>query len=229
MTTSGGVFLLAVAVLGCVGLSGCNQQASGVSSSSGNLSATSDVPAIADNSSAAGDENDGRSTPGKTAAEKNSALTPTAGTTDPKASGSAAPPRKPRVTARPAPGRSVDITFDTLAFQMERGGKFERSMLTPEVEDLDGSLIRIRGYIHPQSTFVQTGITWFILVRDNMQCCFGPGAMLYDCMIVQMNPGKTAEYSIRPVTVEGRFSIQEVLDADGKHSAIYRIDAQRVR
>ena len=46
-------------------------------------------------------------------------------------------------------------------------------------------------------------LTVTVLVRDNLECCFGPGAALYDCVMVRMNPGKTTNFSIRPVTVEG--------------------------
>ena len=70
--------------------------------------------------------------------------------------------------------------------------------------------IRIRGYILP--SFQQSGLTQFVLVRDNMECCFGPGAALFDCIVVQMAEGKTAEYTIRPVAVEGEFRFEPSLD-----------------
>ena len=50
-------------------------------------------------------------------------------------------------------------------------------MLTPAVKKLTGKPIRIRGYILP--SFQQAGIKQFVLVRDNMQCCFGPGQAAY--------------------------------------------------
>ncbi|MEX2560015.1 MAG: DUF3299 domain-containing protein, partial [Pirellulales bacterium] len=84
--------------------------------------------------------------------------------------------------------------------------------------------VRIRGYILPQTVFTQTGITQFVLVRDNMECCFGPGAMLYDCIVIMMNPGKSTDFSARPIAVEGTFSVDEIV-RDGQHLAIYRIDA----
>jgi hypothetical protein len=65
-------------------------------------------------------------------------------------------------------------------------------------------------------------------VRDNQQCCFGQGAALYDCILVEMKPGKSAEYLIRPVAVEGTFSIDELLGPDGRHLAIYRLEAESV-
>jgi hypothetical protein len=123
--------------------------------------------------------------------------------------------------------RPYDKTFDDIRFEMTVGAPFRREMLTDAIEALAGQRIRIRGYILP--TAQRSGIKQFVLVRDNQECCFGPGAALYDCILVEMQAGKTAEYSIRPVAVEGRFDIREVVGPDGKHWAIYRLDAESVR
>jgi hypothetical protein len=119
-----------------------------------------------------------------------------------------------------------DITFDDIKFDIEKDAKFERSLFTPAIEELNGRSIRIRGYILP--TFQQSGIRNFVLVRDNMECCFGPGAAIYDCIIVDMI-GATAEFTTRPVTVEGVLTFREVLDFDGITRAIYHLDAVSVK
>ena len=119
-----------------------------------------------------------------------------------------------------------DITFDDIKFDIEKDAKFERSLFTPAIEELNGRSIRIRGYILP--TFQQSGIRNFVLVRDNMECCFGPGAAIYDCIIVDMI-GATAEFTTRPVTVEGVLTFREVLDFDGITRAIYHLDATSVK
>ncbi|MEX0713959.1 MAG: DUF3299 domain-containing protein [Pirellulales bacterium] len=126
--------------------------------------------------------------------------------------------------AETTPGRALNINFDDIQFEMEKGGAFQRSMLSERIESLSGKKVRIRGYILPQTVFTQTGITQFVLVRDNMECCFGPGAMLYDCIVIMMNPGKSTDFTSRPIAVEGTFSVDEVV-RDGQHLAIYRIDA----
>jgi hypothetical protein len=69
----------------------------------------------------------------------------------------------------------------------------------------------------------------FVLVRDNMQCCFGPGAALYDCIVVQMDDGQTTDFTTRPVAVEGVFSIQEIAGPEGKCLAIYHMQADKVQ
>jgi len=143
--------------------------------------------------------------------------------------GSPSPATTPTSPAAPAATGPVDITFDDVQFEMDREKEtFQRSMLGDQVEDLLGRKILIRGYILP--SFQQSGITQFVLVRDNQECCFGPNAAaLYDCMIVEMAPGKSADYTIRPVTVEGTFTLRELKGPDGKHLAIYHVDGESVR
>jgi hypothetical protein len=138
------------------------------------------------------------------------------------------------VDEQPAPApepaqaeRTRDISFDDVKFDIEKGEEFKRSSLTDKIEALDGKPIRIRGYILP--SFQQSGLTQFVLVRDNLSCCFGPGAAIYDCVIVEMKPGKSTDYSLYPVAVEGTFAIREMLDPDGKTVAIYHLDGESVR
>ena len=120
-----------------------------------------------------------------------------------------------------------DTTFDDIKFDMKKEEPFERLMLTDAIRQLDGQKIRIRGYIFP--TPIQNGITEFVLVRDNLECCFGPGAALYDCILVKMSKGKTTDYVLRPVTVEGTFTVQELRGPDGRHLVIYQIEGDAVR
>ena len=127
----------------------------------------------------------------------------------------------------PAAGPPRDITFDDVTFDMEKGAPFTRDLLPERVTALERERIRIRGYILP--SFQQTGLSQFVLVRDNMECCFGPGAALYDCIVVRMRPGKTADFSIRPVAVAGTFRLEELRGPDGRHLAIYALDGDDVR
>ncbi len=133
--------------------------------------------------------------------------------------------RSSRSTAR-AKG---DLTFDDLKFDIEKGDPFERSMLPKEIEELNKKTIRIRGWILPASVFKQSGIDEFVLVRDNQECCFGPGAALYDCIMIKMEKGKSANYTTRPVAVKGKFEVEELKFPDGKHYAIYKMTATEVK
>jgi hypothetical protein len=123
--------------------------------------------------------------------------------------------------------RQYDKTFDDLRFDIQPGDPFKRAMLPPAIESMAGQRIRIRGYMLPAAQ--QRGIKTFVLVRDNQECCFGPGAALYDCILVEMVPGKTTEFSIWPIAVEGTFGINEVVGPDGNHLAIYRIEGESVQ
>jgi hypothetical protein len=123
--------------------------------------------------------------------------------------------------------RIRDISFDDVKFDLEKGAPFERSLLTKEIEALEGVTIRVRGYMLPQ--FQQRGITQFVLVRDNLECCFGPGAALYDCMIVAMQEERSTTFTVRPITVEGVFRIEEFKDPDGNHLAISHLDGLKVK
>ncbi len=120
-----------------------------------------------------------------------------------------------------------DITFDAVKFNIQKDQPFERSMLTPAIEKLHDTPIRIRGYILP--SFQQTGLTQFVLVRDNMECCFGPGAALYDCIVVEMAPGKSTDFTTHPVAVEGVFTIHVLRGPEDHCMAVYHLEADKVR
>ena len=110
---------------------------------------------------------------------------------------------------------------------MKKEEPFERKMITPTIEKLTNTKIRLRGYILP--SFQQSGLTQFVLVRDNMQCCFGPGAALFDCIVVKMEDGKSTDFTTRPVAVEGVFSIDELRGPGDKCLAIYHLQAEKVQ
>ena len=111
---------------------------------------------------------------------------------------------------------------------MKKGDPYDASTLTDKVKKLDGKPIRIRGYILP--SFQQTGIKQFVLVRDNMECCFGPGALLHDCILVEMLAPATDD--VHRAAGQRR---RHVLDPrsqrpdDGKHLAIYHLDGKEVK
>jgi hypothetical protein len=100
-----------------------------------------------------------------------------------------------------------DLSFDDIKFEMETGEAYCSDMLTEAINELDGKRVSLRGYILPSTR--QTGITSFVLVRDNQECCFGPGAALYDCVLVKLQSSHSVDFTVRPVTVEGEFMIRE--------------------
>lgn len=131
-----------------------------------------------------------------------------------------------------------EINFDDLKFEIDKDARFHDEMLKEaDVKKLDGKKVKLRGYILPATLFKETGIDQFVLVRDNQECCFGPGAALFDCVIVEMVPGKTTDFVTRPVTVEGKFKIDTkkyrypggVGPKNTSHFAIFKIDGESVK
>lgn len=146
--------------------------------------------------------------------------------TEPKTERQLADERKAREAAR----KRGEITFDDLKFDIEKGAEFKPEMITKELKELDKKTFKLRGFILPTSVFQQNGIKQFVLVRDNQECCFGPGAAIYDCVIVEMNPGKTTNFAIRVVTVKGKLEIDtESYQDAGVYYAIYRMTAEEVK
>ena len=144
------------------------------------------------------------------------------------------PPQRPKVEIRLSSEAQLakgEINFDDLMFDIEYDAPFDTSMWTKRLKRINGKKVKLRGYILPSSVFQSEGIKQFVLVRDNQECCFGPGAALFDCVIVEMEGKASADFTVRPVTVEGKF----ILDPEkykypgGKgprgatHMAVFRI------
>ncbi len=128
------------------------------------------------------------------------------------------------------PRRKGEISFDTIMFEMDKNESYEPSMVTKEIRALENKSITIRGFILPASVFQQIGIKQFVLVRDNQECCFGPGAALYDCIMVKMLGESSASFSTRPVAVTGKFHVTEKYKyPDKTYMAIYELEATEVK
>lgn len=136
------------------------------------------------------------------------------------------PVDRTKVLAAPeTTGGTLGITFDNLMFDMKPTDIFNASMLNDTVRSLFGKKIKLRGYIHPASALVEKGITQFVFVRDDQACCFGPGALLYDNVVVKMKPGKSTNYTLRPIAVEGVLSFQDTAKPGVQPLSIFQIDA----
>jgi hypothetical protein len=146
---------------------------------------------------------------------------------DPPASPEPTPPSPSPPQPRTPSAKPVDVTFDDIKLELEKDEPFVEKKRTDRLNELDGERVRIRGFILPG--YQQSGLTQFVLVRDNMECCFGPGAALFDCIVVEMEGDATAEFSIRPVAVEGVFKVQQLKDIDGRQLAIYPLAGEVVR
>ena len=94
------------------------------------------------------------------------------------------------------------------------------------LRQLDGQVVRIRGYMYP--TFEATGLTSFTLARDNGICCFVRQPKIYDIISVSLAPGEVSDYiANRPFDVEGVFRIDPGADQTDL-SRLYRIEQAKV-
>lgn len=126
----------------------------------------------------------------------------------------------------PNDDRVIPITFDDLQLEMKEDSVFAASLLTPRVRQLDGQRVRIRGFIFP-AVFQQTGITRFPLVK-NTQCKFGPGGLAHHVILVDLQPGLSTSFTVRPIAVEGRLTVRPFDGPDGKAWAVYHLAGEKV-
>ena len=134
-------------------------------------------------------------------------------------------PKKPSA-AKAKPGKFA-LTFDDLKFEQDKDEAFDRKLLTSKINGYHGGKVKIRGYIRPN--FKQSGITKFIFVRDNKECCFGPQAAIFDNILVRLDEGESTNYTVRPITVEGDFVLKEYFGADGEVWSLYRLYNAKVK
>ena len=120
-------------------------------------------------------------------------------------------------------GDVVDLTFDELEFDIERDADFEESMLEDSIRQLDGKKVVIRGYMLAESVFQQRGIKKFVLIRDNRECCFGPGAYIYHNLQVDMEGSETVDFDIKPIALTGTLSIRPWFGPDGKCYSVFHL------
>lgn len=132
--------------------------------------------------------------------------------------------------ARPTVKSKGEISFDDLKFDILPDAPYEASMLTDEIRALDGKVVKLRGFILPSTLFRETNIAEFVLVRDNQECCFGPGAALFDCVVVNLVGDTRTDFTTRPVTVTGTFKLKEYkYPDDSGHFAIFNLQGTSVK
>jgi hypothetical protein len=138
--------------------------------------------------------------------------------------------RKPAPPPRPTVKAKGEISFDDLKFDILPDAPYDPAMLTDDIRALDGKVVKLRGYILPSTLFRETNISEFVLVRDNQECCFGPGAALFDCVVVNLVGSTRTDFTTRPVTVTGTFKLKEYKYPDNSgHFAIFNIQGTSVK
>jgi hypothetical protein len=79
------------------------------------------------------------------------------------------------------------------------------------LRNLHGAHVRIRGYMRPG--YEAEGITKFLFVRDNGECCYGPLPKIYDMIAVELAKGESTDLiEGTPFDVEGTLRIKPHAD-----------------
>ncbi len=96
-----------------------------------------------------------------------------------------------------------------------------KRQLHKDVAPYDGQKIFIKGYMW--NTNKVTGISDFILLKDNGQCCFGGDPKPYDMMHVKLKNGMTVG------KIEGLVSVAGVLKCqpNAKEGAVYFLEVDK--
>ena len=104
----------------------------------------------------------------------------------------------------------------------------ELSEVPSALRTLDGQRLRLNGYVVPLEMEGQR-IQSFLLVRDQMLCCFGKMPALHEWVFVEFPRGAGLELqSDRPVEVSGRLWAREEREK-GVVTSLYRMEAEKVQ
>jgi hypothetical protein len=91
----------------------------------------------------------------------------------------------------------------------------------------DGRDVLLKGYIYPGKQ--QHGLTQFLLVRDQGDCCFGGNPKITDRVLVQLADPVGIDFSPRLTKIAGRFRVHPMGTADLAGGVLYHLDDARMR
>jgi len=134
------------------------------------------------------------------------------------------------------------LTWQSLVYARELPPGFERlsyAQLQPAEGDpplavpqaalaLDGSDVLLKGYMYPGKQ--QIGISQFLLVRDQGDCCFGGNPKITDRVLVQLTDPSGIAFTPRLVKIAGRFAVRPMGFAAGADGGVlYHLEDAQVR
>lgn|GEM_PF-1018998 len=117
--------------------------------------------------------------------------------------------------------RRISFTTDI----SDKGMRFEDNKVTapPEVAALEGQKVFLKGFIY--QTGQLRGLTAFLFVKDNQDCCFGGKPKLWDRLGVVMQNNQSIDYHPGRVAVAGTFRLNPKFQGDNELEPIYIIEA----
>ncbi len=121
--------------------------------------------------------------------------------------------------------------FERLSYASLQPAEGESAAHVPEAaRGFDGRRVLLKGYMYPGKQ--QAGITQFLLVRDQGDCCFGGNPKITDRVLVQLDdPSHPAgiEFTPRLTKVAGRFRVEAVGSSELAGGVLYHIDDAFIR
>ncbi len=125
-------------------------------------------------------------------------------------------------------GDAQKITFDDLNLGMSQDMVFRPFLVTDRVKELDGTRVRITGFIHGGAAGTK-GIREFVLLK-NTECKFGAGGQADHLAMVYLTPDQTTKYQLEAVKVEGVLKVKPYEGTDGNTWSVYDLtDAKLVQ
>jgi len=103
-----------------------------------------------------------------------------------------------------------------------------RTHVPPDVQARDGQRVFIKGFMRPGKQ--RTGISSFLLVRDNNECCFGANIPeYYDRVQVHMVSGLHTDYSTGMYRMAGTLKIEFKNAYPATQETVYTLVADYVQ
>jgi len=104
-------------------------------------------------------------------------------------------------------------------------------LVPPELQQLDGQRVFIKGYMRADSTPVRYNVQNFLLVRDNQQCCFGDLSKVkhYDQVLVNFVGRLNTDYSPKLYRMGGILRVHPENIQRGVGHPVYTLEADYVK
>ncbi len=103
-----------------------------------------------------------------------------------------------------------------------------KNKIPDDIKSLNGKNVRIRGYFYPTDMTNGGTIKDFLLLRNQIYCCFGDAVRINEWISVTMSDGKPfkANFTSRPVILYGKLEVGEKYD-NGSLMNLYRMKADK--
>jgi hypothetical protein len=98
--------------------------------------------------------------------------------------------------------------------------------IPPDVKDLSGTTIRLRGFMIPMDQ--AESISQFALVPSLFACCYGQPPQIQHTIVVNCPKGKAVSYYPDEIVVQGKLTVEEKKD-DGFIVSLFEVEANSVK